>query len=186
MADSWAEKTLRRRHNGRDNVSNHQPHQCLLNRLFRRRSKKKTLKLRVTGLVGNSPVASEFPTQMASNAENVSIWWRHHGCLNPGTEKVPLLFCRNIIICILYDYQNTERTIALKKPDCVWQNNELFHRYVTLARPLSSLHTHVVSGCLLLDKDLITHRVMWYGTRPRALFWIMPSGIRKHIIWNHQ
>ena len=20
----------------------------------------------------------EFPTQMASNAENVSIWWRHH------------------------------------------------------------------------------------------------------------
>ena len=21
----------------------------------------------------------EFPAQMASNAENVSIWWRHHG-----------------------------------------------------------------------------------------------------------
>ena len=37
------------RHNGRDDVSNHQPHQCLLNRLFRRRSKK-TPKLRVTGL----------------------------------------------------------------------------------------------------------------------------------------
>ena len=29
---------------------------------------------------GNSPVAVEFPTQMASNAENVSIWWRHHAC----------------------------------------------------------------------------------------------------------
>ena len=28
------------RHNGRDNVSNHQPHDRLLNRLFRRRSKK--------------------------------------------------------------------------------------------------------------------------------------------------
>ena len=28
-------------HNGRDSVSNHQPHDCLLNRLFRRRSKKK-------------------------------------------------------------------------------------------------------------------------------------------------
>ena len=27
---------------------------------------------------GNSPVTSEFPTQKASNAENVSIWWRHH------------------------------------------------------------------------------------------------------------
>ena len=43
------------RHNGRDGVSNHQPHDCLLNRLFRRRSKQ-TSKLRVTGLcVGNSP-----------------------------------------------------------------------------------------------------------------------------------
>ena len=30
---------LRWRHNGRDSVSNHQPHHCLLNRLFRRRSK---------------------------------------------------------------------------------------------------------------------------------------------------
>ena len=28
--------------------------------------------------VGNSPEAGEFPAQMASNAENVSIWWRHH------------------------------------------------------------------------------------------------------------
>ena len=26
----------------------------------------------------NSPVTGEFPAQMASNAENVSIWWRHH------------------------------------------------------------------------------------------------------------
>ena len=35
--------------------------------------------LRVTGLfVGNSPVTSEFLAQMASNAEKVSIWWRHH------------------------------------------------------------------------------------------------------------
>ena len=65
------------RHNGRDGVSNHQPHDCLVNRLFRRRSKKRS-KLRVTGLcVGNSPVTGEFPTQMASNAKNVSIWWRH-------------------------------------------------------------------------------------------------------------
>ena len=72
-------KALRWRHNGHDSVSNHQPHDCLLNRSFRRRWKK-TWKLRVTGLcVGNSPVTGEFPAQMASNAENVSIWWRHHG-----------------------------------------------------------------------------------------------------------
>ena len=27
---------------------------------------------------GNSPVTTEFPTQRASNEENVSIWWHHH------------------------------------------------------------------------------------------------------------
>ena len=72
---------LRWRHNGRDGVSNHRRLGCLLNHLFMRRSKK-TSKLRVTGLCeGNSPVTGEFPAQKplkASNAENVSIWWRHH------------------------------------------------------------------------------------------------------------
>ena len=73
--------TLRWRHNDHAGVSNHQPHGCLLNRLFRRKSKK-TSKLRVTGLcAGNSPGTGEFPAQMASYAENVSIWWRHHDML---------------------------------------------------------------------------------------------------------
>ena len=63
----------------RDGVSNLQPRDCLLNRLFRRRSKK-TSKLRATGLCAeNSPVTGEFPAQMASSAENVSIWWRNLG-----------------------------------------------------------------------------------------------------------
>ena len=39
--------TLQWRHNERDGVSNHKPNRCLL----------------------------EFPAQMVSNAENVSIWW---------------------------------------------------------------------------------------------------------------
>ena len=70
--------TLQWRHIERDGVRDHQPHDCLLNRLFRRRSKK-TPKPRVTGLcAGNSPVTGEFPTQRTRNAENVSIWWRHH------------------------------------------------------------------------------------------------------------
>ena len=74
----FGDVALQRRHNGSDGVSNHQPHDCLLNRLFRRRSKK-TSKLRVTDLsAGNSPGTREFPAQMASNAENASILWRHH------------------------------------------------------------------------------------------------------------
>ena len=92
-------KPLRWRHNGRDSVSYHQPHDCLFNRLLRRRSKKKS-KLRVTGLcVGNSPGTGEFPAQMTSNAENVSIWWRHHAFTkgNGGSWKVEQ--CRLNLTC---------------------------------------------------------------------------------------
>ena len=69
--------SLHWRYNGHDSLSNHQRHDCLLNRLFRCRSKK-TSKLCVTGLcVGNSPRTSEFPAQIASNTKNVSISWHH-------------------------------------------------------------------------------------------------------------
>ena len=72
---------LQWRHNGRNGVSNHHLHHCLLNRFFRRRSKK-TSQLRGTVLCArNSSVTDEFSAQMAINAENVSIWWRHHGCM---------------------------------------------------------------------------------------------------------
>ena len=78
MSHFPAPQSLQWPRNGRDGVSNHQPHHCLLNRLFRQ-SSKKTSKLRVTGLcVRNSPVTGEFPAQISSNAKNVSIWWRHH------------------------------------------------------------------------------------------------------------
>ena len=58
---------------------------------------RKHLKLRVTGLcAGNSPGTGEFPAQMASNAENVSIWWRHHetrrflhGCYSMMPVRAP-------------------------------------------------------------------------------------------------
>ena len=79
-SEDWAptDETLQWRQNGHNVVSNHQPRDCFLNRLFRRRSKK-TSKLRVTYLstngVGNSSVTGEFPAQMASKAKNVSIWW---------------------------------------------------------------------------------------------------------------
>ena len=82
--DKWFPHTedsnaLKWHHNERDGVSCHQPHDCLLNRLFRHKWKK-TSKLRFTGLcAGKSQVTGEFPAQKASYAENVSTWWRHHG-----------------------------------------------------------------------------------------------------------
>ena len=70
--------SLQWHHNGRNGSSNHQPHHCLFNRLFRHRWKK-TSKICVTGLcAGNSPVTGELPTQIASNVVHVSIWWTHH------------------------------------------------------------------------------------------------------------
>ena len=48
-------------HDEHDGISNHQPHDCLLNRLFKAKLKE-TSKLLVTGLcAGNSPEAGEFP-----------------------------------------------------------------------------------------------------------------------------
>ena len=80
-------RSLQWRHDGYDGVSNHQPHHGLLNRLFGRRSKK-TSKLRVTGLCAwNSPGTGEFPAHIASNAENVSISWRHHVGSGPTTSS---------------------------------------------------------------------------------------------------
>ena len=59
-------------------LANHRRLACLLNRFIKRKSKK-TSKLRVTGLCErNPPVTSAFPSQRANNAENVSIWRRHH------------------------------------------------------------------------------------------------------------
>ena len=70
--------SLQWQHNERHGISNHRHLSCLLNRLFRVRSKE-TSKLGVTGLCeGNTLGTGDFPAQRASNVENVSIWWHHH------------------------------------------------------------------------------------------------------------
>ena len=80
--------TLQWPHDERDGVSNRRRLDCLLHHLFRH-SSKKTSKFRDTGLCeGNSPVTGEFPTQRASNAENVYIWWRRHGLCGDGGNGV--------------------------------------------------------------------------------------------------
>ena len=114
--------TLLWRHIGHDYVSN-QPHDCSLNRLFWRRSRK-TSKLRVTGLcAGNSPWTGEFPAHRASNAENVSIWWRHHdflyvevgaGLIELGVlQSVYTTWLRNLRIITFLCYPHNERNIHL-------------------------------------------------------------------------
>ena len=130
---------LQWRHNGRESVSNHQSNDCLLNPLFRRRSKK-TSKLCVTGLcAGNSPGAGEFRAQMASTAENVSIWWRHHAkflshlaianeqCVFPGNYKF-LVFLR-IVVYFMKHYDETPVSIIHQQTISVTDSRSDHFRY---------------------------------------------------------
>ena len=116
---------------GHDGFSNHQPNDCLLKRLFSRRSKE-TSKLRVTGLCeGNSPVTGEFPAQRASNVENVSIWWRHHDYLDMSHGLKQLIT------------EKTRMWYMISSPArptvCLQQKSENFQsRKVTSSMPSSS------------------------------------------------
>ena len=98
-------RSIQWRHNERHGVSNHQSLGCLVNSLFRRRSKK--TKLRVTGLsAGNSPVTGDFPAQRSSNAESPFddvIMWRVYALvrLNPVYDKDTEL--PKYIWCILFN-----------------------------------------------------------------------------------
>ena len=135
--------TLQWRHNGRDSVSDHQAHHCLLNCLFRHRSKK-TSRLCVTGLcAGNSPGTGEFPAQMASYAENVSIWWRHHA---PWT--VYIFYVCKWSLCVVCDCEvfdwyisnihQSDMTYFLKhfflKPNFVYSHNKQIRKRVIITQ----------------------------------------------------
>ena len=65
-------ETLRWRHNERDGVSNHQPHDCLLNGLFVQ------IKENIKQAPRHWPLCGEFTGNSPHKRGNVSIWWRHH------------------------------------------------------------------------------------------------------------
>ena len=95
--NEWRKSPLQWHHNECDGVSNRKRLDCLLNRSFRRRSKE-TSKHRVAGLCEEKYFVSkyfvskittgEFVSQRVSNAENVSIWWRHHARGNDVLMRV--------------------------------------------------------------------------------------------------
>ena len=76
-------KSWRWCHNERDGVSNHRVLHCLLNRLFSHRKHQSSASLAfVRGIELELELISTgdqwIPTQRASDAGNVSVWWRHH------------------------------------------------------------------------------------------------------------
>ena len=117
--------SLQWRHNGCNCVSNHQSPNCL----FRYKSNK-TSKLHVTGLcAGNSPVTGEFPAQMASNTENVSIWWCHHVVSEHGCMYVTM--CYSPGICLGGDDTKNSPVITTILVWC-WLNEVMWCKFVVL------------------------------------------------------
>ena len=102
LGDSWIWhffRSLQWRHNGRDGVSNHEPPDCLLTRLFRHKDKKNIEAPRHWPLCGKFTGIGEFPAQMARNAEKVFIWWRHHVSKRRCHRALVSLQCTSVL-CI--------------------------------------------------------------------------------------
>ena len=138
-----ATKKLQWRHNGHDSISNHQPYDCLLKHLFRRRSKK-TSKLPITG---------EFPTQMASYAENVSIWWRHYGITDNATDACSTLPA----MCALEDALNSSPPSAAYIPQ--WTGSALVQIWLVAY----STPNHYPNQCWII--------VIWRPGNNEILIW---------------
>ena len=67
--------------------------------------------------VGKSSETGEFHAKRASNAENVSIWWRHHGCViklrqNREDEMLPTQFLSQYHTASLLGYDELITTIT--------------------------------------------------------------------------
>ena len=58
---------------------------------------------------GNPPVTGGFPSQRASNTENISIWWRHHVWIM-HTVYTSLLFYHRLI------YTKTSVILLVQRP----------------------------------------------------------------------
>ena len=124
-------------HNECDGISDHWYLYCLLDHLFRRRSKKSS-ELHDTDLFeGNSLVTSEFSAQWGSNAENVSIWWRHHVWSSlheklswPLVRSDILFYSRTCGVKFTYTTQLDNIQYRAEAPIAISQSSQAFQMYL--------------------------------------------------------
>ena len=90
---SFQVTALQWHHNGRNGISHRRRLDCLLSRLLRRRSKKTAKPASLVFVRGINR------WQRASNAENVSIWWRHHGSRRVDVDRCSSLIPDLLMIC---------------------------------------------------------------------------------------
>ena len=127
----------------------------------------KISKLRVTGLcAGKSPVTGEFPAQMASNAEGVSISWRPHDDVfgwhvESGCKSFRKYICKRVCIIGIFPYIQQMHAQCLqyifrcyiynripRQYSHEW-SHEVLLRICIYLRAISP--TNIVAGVLLLD-----------------------------------
>ena len=133
-------------------VPKYQPHGCLLNRLFRRKSNKLS-KLRVTGLCeGDSPVTGEIPAQRVSYAINVSIWWRLHvycGICDVGEFRMQHFLLQDVSYCLRRKVPDTYmhgcgfQQLSSFKIRFVWIKASLCIRYSVLFTRKANIKNNV-------------------------------------------
>ena len=133
-----------------------------LSRLFRRGSKKVS-KLSVTSLCeGNPPVTDGFPPQKASNAGNVSIWWRHNGTRLPRCWwlHTQMIFLKpySLSYCISVCSEWPPVITSIKKSTCLFVNWCSGSQFEDMPRLFNvnviGMTLHLTSQYYLFDTDL--------------------------------
>ena len=149
------------------------PHDCLLSRLFGHRSKKIS-KHSVNGhCVGKLPGTGEFPAQMASNAENVSIWWRHHeSSLQTNVSYIMILLSIPPYLLMLLSrryMQNYDQVVNYREKSRKTECNIMWQ--ICMSTPIvlvvlsNKKHFFLLIWFLTLD---VFHNTLQYGTQPIA------------------
>ena len=135
-------------YNERDGVTNHRRLDCLLNHLF-----------------GHSSNTGEFPAQRASNAENVSIRWRHHenfnvsfNLINPGFQNSVHSASRCAVqnaVCYMTKLMHTIRFFVHVLWICnmIFTNESLYNKAVSISYFVSLADTRRNNDIIITSKQ---------------------------------
>ena len=154
--------SLQWRHNERNGVSNRQPHDCLLNRLFRRRSKK-TSKQPVIGLCAGWPVncphkghvtRKMLPFFYVTN-DNLNSHKTLYLILTDFNMPTVLYILHNIIMdilhttAILFHYENFMIDYTTnKRSKAMWRSMFTFPQYTQFIHKVAVIHMHIYKPIL--------------------------------------
>ena len=121
---------------------------------------KKTPKLGVTGLyAGKSPLNGEFPAQMACNAENASISWRHYG----GIYYIDM----GVVSAFLIEW-------CISCESGIWFDIKILsYRYIISN---CGVRTGLRSCCLVHLTQRRVFEIDWYQARQEATSWWRHKG----------